>query len=148
MLTRKQLTVVLKLDLYSSLFFLLGRWSPNDSYEAYFAGFVWSQLCSNLKRHKTTLLTIRKDAKCNGNPVGVRARQEKGRFRDVKRCVATGDRTWVSGIDLLRHNRKTIAAQHHRKAPQGFSRVPGYRVTLSSSPALVPHSSLQTSLCH
>ena len=33
------------------------------------------------------------------------AREETGRFRDVKRCVATEDRTWVSGISLLRHNR-------------------------------------------
>ena len=33
------------------------------------------------------------------------AREETGRFRDVKRCVATGDRTRVSGISLLRHNR-------------------------------------------
>ena len=32
---------------------------------------------------------------CNGNPVGVRAREETGIFRDVKRCVATGDRTRV-----------------------------------------------------
>ena len=34
------------------------------------------------------------------------ARDETGRFRDVmiKRCVATGDRTRVSGISLLRHN--------------------------------------------
>ena len=33
------------------------------------------------------------------------AREETGRFRDVKRCVATGDRTkaWISGIGLLRH---------------------------------------------
>ena len=33
------------------------------------------------------------------------AREETGRFRDVKRCVATGDRTRVSGFSLLRHNR-------------------------------------------
>ena len=33
------------------------------------------------------------------------AREETGRFRDVKRCVATGDRTRVSGLGLLRHNR-------------------------------------------
>ena len=33
------------------------------------------------------------------------AREETGRLRDVKRCVATGDRTRVSGIWLLRHNR-------------------------------------------
>ena len=33
------------------------------------------------------------------------AREETGRFRDVKRCVATEDRTRVSGISLLRHNR-------------------------------------------
>ena len=38
MLTRKQ-PVVLKLDLYSSLFFF-GRPSPNDSDRTYFAGFV------------------------------------------------------------------------------------------------------------
>ena len=39
-----------------------------------------------------------------------RAREETGRFRDVKRCVATGDRTRVSGFSLLRHNRLTTAA--------------------------------------
>ena len=39
MFTRKQ-PVVLKLDLYSSLFFFLDRPSPNDSDKAYFAGFV------------------------------------------------------------------------------------------------------------
>ena len=33
------------------------------------------------------------------------AREETGRFRDVKRCVATEDRTRVSGMGLLRHNR-------------------------------------------
>ena len=33
------------------------------------------------------------------------AREETGRFRDVKTCVATGYRTWVSGISLLRHKR-------------------------------------------
>ena len=33
------------------------------------------------------------------------AREGTGRFRDVKRCVATGDRTRVSGFSLLRHNR-------------------------------------------
>ena len=33
------------------------------------------------------------------------ARKETGRFRDVKRCVATGDRTRVSGTSLLRHFR-------------------------------------------
>ena len=33
------------------------------------------------------------------------AREETGRFGDVKRCVATEDRTRVSGIGLLRHNR-------------------------------------------
>ena len=33
------------------------------------------------------------------------AREETERFRDVKRCVATGDRTRVSGIGLLRHDR-------------------------------------------
>ena len=33
------------------------------------------------------------------------ARKETGRFRDVKRWVATGDRTRVSGLGLLRHNR-------------------------------------------
>ena len=36
------------------------------------------------------------------------AREETGRFRDVKRCVATGDRTRVSGFSLLR---KTTAAR-------------------------------------
>ena len=33
---------------------------------------------------------------------------------DVKRCVATGDRTRVSGISLLCHNRWTTAARYHR----------------------------------
>ena len=33
------------------------------------------------------------------------AREDTGRFRDVKRCVATWDRTRVSGIGLLRNNR-------------------------------------------
>ena len=32
------------------------------------------------------------------------AREETGRLRDVKRCVATGNRTRVSGIGLLCHN--------------------------------------------
>ena len=47
-------------------------------------------------------------------------REETGRFRDVKRCVATGDRTRVSGFSLLRHNRWTTAARsrYHRTAPQ------------------------------
>ena len=39
MLARKQLPVVLKLDLYSSFFFL-GRMIPNDYDKAYFAGFI------------------------------------------------------------------------------------------------------------
>ena len=48
------------------------------------------------------------------------AREETGRFRDAKRCVATEDRTPVSGIGLLRHNRYTTAARYHRTAPQSF----------------------------
>ena len=40
-----------------------------------------------------------------GNRLESGAREETGRFRDVKRCVATEDRTRVSGISLLRHNR-------------------------------------------
>ena len=54
------------------------------------------------------------------------AREETGRFRDVKRCVATEDRTRVSGISLLRHNRWTTAARYHRCAPQSFWRVSGF----------------------
>ena len=60
------------------------------------------------------------------------AREETGRFRDVKRCVATGDRTRISGIGLLRHNRSTIPPDRATELLTCF-RVP---VTLSSSPAL------------
>ena len=55
-----------------------------------------------------------------GTQLESRAREETGRFRDIKRCVATWDRTRVSGIGLLHHNRLTNAARYHRTAPQSF----------------------------
>ena len=48
------------------------------------------------------------------------AREETGKFRDVKRCVATGDRTRGAGFSLLRHNGWTTAARYHRTAPQSL----------------------------
>ena len=54
------------------------------------------------------------------------AREATGRFRDAKRCVATGDRTRVSGISLLRHNRWTTSARYHRTPSQRFWRVSGF----------------------
>ena len=54
LLTRKQLPLVLKLDLYSS--FLGGGGggpSPNDSDLAYFAGFVWNPFVSDFKNKHT-----------------------------------------------------------------------------------------------
>ena len=58
----------------------------------------------------------------NGNSVGFLGSEETGRFRDVKRCVATGDQTRVSEISLLPH---TTAARYHRTASQSFWRVSG-----------------------
>ena len=48
------------------------------------------------------------------------AREEIGRFTDVNRCVATGDRTRVSKLSNLLHNRWTMATatRYHRTAPQ------------------------------
>ena len=76
------------------------------------------------------------------------AREETGRFRDVKRCVATGDRTQVSGISLLRHNRQTTAAWYHRYAPQSFWRVSGFRLHHPPPQRSASRSSLQTILCY
>ena len=42
------------------------------------------------------------------------------------RCVSTGDRTRVSGISFLRHNRWTTAARYHRTTPQTFRRASGF----------------------
>ena len=56
-------------------------------------------------------LPFRRSCQCSrADPVtGIQlesgAREETGRFRDVKRCVATGDWTRVSGISLLHHTR-------------------------------------------
>ena len=55
LLTRKQLPVVLKLDLYSSFFLGGGGPSPNDSDYAYFAGILWSQFVSDFKNKHTVV---------------------------------------------------------------------------------------------
>ena len=74
-----------------------------------------------VRQHKLGTVPIARYAK---DVTGIRlesgAREETGRFRDVKRCVATEDRTRVSGISLLRHNRLMTAARYHRCAPQSF----------------------------
>ena len=65
--------------------------------------FVWSADCQAAFQKVKNLIA---SDHCNGNRVGVRGqRGRSGRFRDVKRCVVTVDRTRVSGISLLRHNR-------------------------------------------
>ena len=62
----------------------------------------------------------------------VRGRQkDTSRLLNVKRCVATGNRTRVSGTSFLRHNRQATAARHHHQvhsaysAPQRLERVSG-----------------------
>ena len=65
---------------------------------------------------------------CNGVPVGVRAREETGRLRNVKRCVATGNRTgsqeFASRAITARPPRTT------RLAPQSFWRVSRVPITI------------------
>ena len=90
-------------------FLLYGIWLATQSTVSQ----RWPSAVSN-----TSLSTTRKsmflqpqnvDYEPNESVTGIQlesgAREETGRFRDVKRCVATEDRTRVSGISLLRHNR-------------------------------------------
>ena len=66
------------------------------------------------------------------------AREETGRFRDVKRFVATGDRTRVSGFSLLRHTARP--PQHDTTGPlhRAFDVFQGscYNLRLTSSVSL------------
>ena len=64
------------------------------------------------------------------------AREETGIFRDVKRCVACGDRTLVSGISLPRHNREITTARYHHDRATELLTCFSVPVTPSSSPAL------------
>ena len=81
-------------------------------------------------------LLICHDAICvTGIQLESGSREEKGRFRDVQRCVATGDRTRVSGVSHPRHNRWTTAVQYHRPAPQGFWRVSGFQLQYGDAPS-------------